>query len=106
MLVLIGSPYFKIVTVSNTLTSERLDVCLRENFENLNGYTVLTKTQYDVYYACYMHGIRIGLSQEQISECFWQWLDAVENSGVSVENDSAFKSMFTDSLNDFERFGS
>lgn len=104
MLVLIESPYFKIVTVSDTLTTERLDICLRENFEDLHGYTVLTKNQYDVYYACYMHAVRISLTPEQINECFWQWLDAVENSGVSVENDDSFKSAFIDSLNDFKRF--
>lgn len=104
MLVLIGTPYFKIVTVSDNLTSERLDVCLRENFKDIHGYTVLTKNQYSVYYACYMHGIRIELTQEQINECFSQWLDAVENSGVSVENNNSFQSAFIDALNDFKRF--
>lgn len=38
MKVLVQSPYNRIIDVSDTLTDDRLDACLRENFPRLNGY--------------------------------------------------------------------
>lgn len=64
----------------------------------------LTKAQFNIYYACHNHGTLIGLTNEQITDCFVQWLDAVENSGVTVEDNNTFKAAFVDSLNDHKEF--
>lgn len=102
MIVLLSHPYLKTVTVNDSLTSKRLDICLRENFPELSGYCVLTKSQFKVLYACLNHGMLITLTHAQIIDCFAQWLDAVENSGVSVEDNNTFKAAFVDSLNDYK----
>lgn len=104
MNILISHPYNRIITVSDSLTTERLSVCLRENFPELGNYCVLTKAQFNVYYTCHNHGTLIGLTSEQITECFIQWLDAVENSGVSIEDNNTFKAAFVDSLNSYKEF--
>lgn len=87
MIVMLGRPYYKLINVSDNLTSKRLNVCLLENFEFLQDYHVITSAQHGVYYSCYMHGVRIGLTNEQIVNIFIKWLDI---KGISIENSDAF----------------
>lgn len=100
MKVLIEYPYWTVITVNDHLTSERLDVCLREQFNNLQCYFTMTNDQYKVFKGSRATGEQLEYSDKDYIKCFSNWVDAVEGCGVTIEATKEFYELFDEALTD------
>lgn len=63
----------------------------------------MTSQEFHVYYGCYMHGIRIGLDENEINNCFFQWVNSLKINSLIVLNTWHFKSLYLDALNNYKK---